>query len=343
MSGSAASSPSSPVSPSPQSSQAPAGAVARKGETPEALVARVNGDLTWGDTYYQQITNPAAWDSKAAKTQDTGGKTHDYYGGKNAPRVDQLKPGMQVQIQQNYGVAVNEDEAKSLIQRGWTYGAPAPDGFEYDRDTGLLKKSRSALKTAVKVAAIAAPISATVATGGAASPWLYATIGGLAGAAPGIVDGDWREALIGGAGGFATGGLVGSTGNIASQTAKQIGVHAAEGAGISAATTAARGGGVGDVLKSGAIGAAGAAAPGIAKNIGTSVGANVAGQTAISAGTGAAAGALNGRQGLVLGAIGGGAGPALNNAAMGNNGAAAQAAALAAQRTPNIYRKAMGY
>jgi hypothetical protein len=214
------------------------GAVSRAATTP-AIDAHIaaNGKPEWGASYWEQMTNPSA-----LREGLENGKPHDYYGGPDAPRVDQLTPKMQQAIRQGYGVSVKEDDAKKLLAQGWQYGQPAPKGFEYDEDSGLLKKKGSAWKTLAKVGIIAGAGAATIATGGAASPALYAAIGAGAGAGLAAVDGGgWKQILTGAAVGGITGGAGGAITNAGLNTAKSVAANAAVGAGTGALTGGKRG------------------------------------------------------------------------------------------------------
>lgn len=246
------------------------GAMSRAENTPkiDAHVA-ANGRPEWGASYWEQMTNPTA-----LREGLENGKPHDYYGGPDAPRVDQLTPKMQNAIRNGYGVSVREDDAKKLIAQGWQYGKPAPKGFEYDEDSGLLKKKGSAWKTLAKVGIIAGAGAATIATGGAASPALAAAIGAGAGAGLAAVDGGgWKSILTGAALGGVTGGAAAGIAGAGLNTAQQIGVNAALGAGTGAIT----GGKQGALI--GAAGGAGGAAIGPATSR-----LSGAGQTAAQAG-----------------------------------------------------------
>ena len=93
--------------------------------------------------------------------------------------------------------------------RGERRGTP-PEGYEYDKKTGELKKKGGGFwKTLGKVGLMAAPIVAAPFTGGAS----LAAIGALSGAASGALNGGgMKGALMGGALGGVTGGLGGGGG-----------------------------------------------------------------------------------------------------------------------------------
>jgi len=330
--GASAASPFTPsASPSVSNGQA-AGAVARTKPTADVTA---HGDPAWGTTYWEQMTNPAAL---ASTTTNETGKAHDYYGGAQAPHVDQLTPQMQAAIKQNYGVSLKEDDVKKLAQRGWQYGMPAPDGYEYDRHTGLLQQHHGIGGKIVKIAAIAAPIAATVLTGGAASPWLYASIAGAAGAAGGAVDGGLKGALIGGALGAASGGLgAGSTGAIAKQTGTQVAKNVAEQAALGATGGLLQGGGAKGALLGAGFGAASAGASGLAGQAAPAaapLAARVAAQSAAQAGVGALGG---GTKGALMGAINGTTGQLFNSGATQTADKRRQLYSLMAQRAAPIY------
>jgi hypothetical protein len=295
-------------------------------------VAEANGKPEWGTTYWEQMTNPAA----LAEGLE-GGKPHDYYGGTEAPRVDQLTPKMQTAIKNAYGVQLkSEDEIKKVVATGWSYGKPAPKGYEYDEDTGLLKKKGSVWKKIAKAGIIAGGLIATIATAGAATPALLAAIGAGTGAAAGAIDGGWKGALVGGALGAVGGGVAGSTASSAvatsaSQVAKNVGTQAA----LGAAGSLAQGGGIKGALIGAGTGAAGGAASFGAGAL-APAGSSVARQAVTQAGMQAAVGGLQGRQGLINGAIYGGLAGGLNNAATSTNKRTAAAGQLG-QRSQGIY------
>jgi hypothetical protein len=80
-----------------------------------------------------------------------------------------------------------------------------PEGYEYDKKTGELKKKGSSIwKKIGKAAIIGGAGVATAMTGGAAAP----LIGIAAGMGTGAIDGGLKGALMGGAMGGLTGGLV---------------------------------------------------------------------------------------------------------------------------------------
>lgn len=227
------------------------------------------GKPEYGETYWEQVTN-APSSTNARK----------YEGGKSAPMVDQLTPKMRGAIQQNYGVdgRLKEDEVKELVKSGWQYGMPAPKDFEYDDDTGLLKKKGSVWKTIGKVAIIAGAAAASIATAGAASPWLAVALGAGAGAGVGAIDNGWKGALIGAGTGALTGGVgAGLT---------QAGVNQAGQALAQAGTGAALGGmqgGAKGALLGGIAGGGGAAIGGIGNQM-AKAGAPMYGQAAANAG-----------------------------------------------------------
>jgi hypothetical protein len=101
----------------------------------------------------------------------------------------------------------------------------APEGMEYDKETGQLKKKGSSIwKKIGKGAIIGGGLLATALTGGAASPALMAAIGAGTGAGVGAIDGGWKGALMGAGMGAATAGIGGGG---AGATAGQIGKQAA--------------------------------------------------------------------------------------------------------------------
>jgi hypothetical protein len=107
-------------------------------------------------------------------------------------------------------------------------GGKAPEGYEYDKKTGELKKKGSSVwKKIGKGAIIGGAALATAMTGGAASPALMAAIGAGAGAGVGAIDGGWKGALMGAGMGAATGGLGGGIGGAAGGAAGQAGKAAA--------------------------------------------------------------------------------------------------------------------
>lgn len=272
----------------------------------------VGGSPDLGTSYWEQLTNaPQRRDNMQRPVKAT-----PYGGGLHAPTLEQLDLDRQSKIRQYYGIDphLEEEEVKGLADKGWVYGQAAPQGYHYN-DDGLLEKNVSKWKTVGRIAAIAAPIAATVATGGAASPWLVAAIGAGAGAANGALNGGgWRGALtgaaIGGVGGYAGaggfGGAAGSTGASAAQaTGSQIARDAVVKAGIGAAQSAANGGGVKGALLGAGAGAAGA---GVA---GATAAAPLAARVAAQAGTNAAFGAARGGvPGALQGAAAGAAGAA---------------------------------
>jgi hypothetical protein len=122
--------------------------------------------------------------------------------------------------QQSEAQAKQRDQIMRAIDediRGENRGGPAPDGFEYDKKTGQLKKKGTPMwKKIAKVAAIAAPIVAAPFTGGAS----LALIGAASGAASGALNGGGvKGALLGGALGGATAGLGGGIGGGAASKA----------------------------------------------------------------------------------------------------------------------------
>lgn len=227
------------------------------------------GKPEYGESYWEQVTN--------APSSST---PREYKGGKSAPMVDQLTPKMRGAIQNNYGVdgRLKEDDVKELVASGWQYGQPAPKDYEYDDDTGLLKKKGSVWKTIGKVAIIAGAAAASIATAGAASPWLAVALGAGAGAGVGAIDNGWKGAALGGLTGAATGGLgAGLT---------QVGVNQAgqalAQAGAGAALGGVQGGGKGALL-GGLAGGGAAAIPAIGQQM-AKAGAPMYGQAAAQAG-----------------------------------------------------------
>ncbi len=270
------------------------------------------GSPDYGVSYWEQLTNsPQRRDANYVPV-----KAAPYGGGSNAPTINQLDLERQSKIRQYYGVdpSLGQDDAQKLTQQGWVYGQKAPSGYHYN-DDGLLTKDGSVWKTIGRVAAIAAPIAATIATGGAASPWLVAAIGAGAGAANSALNGgNWKQDLIGaglgglggyaGAGGFGGGaaGAAGGAANAAQTTGVDIAKQAAIKAGIGAAQGAVSGGGVGGALLGAGAGAAGAGVTGLTAT------APLAARIAAQAGTSAAFGAAkNGAQGAIQGAASGAA------------------------------------
>jgi hypothetical protein len=168
-----------------------------------------------------------------------------YTGGQMPPRPQELSPKMQEQlyITGGIGTTIGEEQGKELQRLGWIYGRAAPRGYAYDSN-GVLQKKRGIWSQVGQVAGIAAPIIATIATAGAASPWLAASIAGAAGVAGAKLQGaSWKNALITGAVSAGTAGLgaapVGRTTQILGQ------------AGINAGGTLAQGGSPTDALLAG--------------------------------------------------------------------------------------------
>lgn len=246
------------------------------------------------------------WGSLASAADPRMDKS-DYKTGSLPPRPDQLTRRMQAMLRASQGVDdLNEKDGQALIKTGWTYGQPAPKGYEYD-ENGVLNKKGNVWKAIGKAALIAAPVAATIATGGVASPWLAAAIGGAAGVGAAKLGGaSWKQALIAGGIGAATGGIGASSLGTAAKTAAQTGVGAAggvaQGGGAKGALLGAAGGAASAIPSGGA----GQVASATAKTTGG--GMNTLTQTLIQAGIGAAAGGVTGgAKGAALGAAGGAA------------------------------------
>lgn len=157
---------------------------------------------------------------------------------------------------------LSEAEAMRLVQSGWQYGDPAPPTFRYN-DHGLLEHiDRTVWDNVAQYGSLAVPAIATVATGGAASPWLIAAASGMTAAMTQGGKG-WKEMLKAGLIGGATGGLGSGIANSALNTTAKIGAQA----GLGAASGAIQGGGRGALLG----GLAGGGAAGIGQ-IGTQMG-----------------------------------------------------------------------
>jgi hypothetical protein len=140
---------------------------------------------------------------------------------------------------------LSEAEAMHLMQSGWQYGDPAPPTFRYN-DHGLLEHiDRTVWDNVAQYGSLAVPAVATIATGGAASPWLMAATAGITGA---MTQGGrgWKEMLKAGLVGGATGGLGGSIANSGLSTTAKIGAQA----GLGAASGGIQGGTRGALLGS---------------------------------------------------------------------------------------------
>lgn len=126
------------------------------------------------------------------------------------------------------------DDTKSLQAQGWTWGQPAPQGYEYTSD-GLLAKSPTFWsrvgKPLAESAGTAGALYATGLTAGGASPWLAAAVGGGSGALRGAATNGAKGAFLGGAlgaaGGYAGASLQGA--NLAAKLGTQTGLGAAQG------------------------------------------------------------------------------------------------------------------
>lgn len=141
------------------------------------------------------------------------------YGGQNpatayaSGMIDQSRLGnMSKQAQERQAIM-------GALGGGGMAGGQPPEGYEYDKKTGQLKKKGGGFwKKLGKIGAIVGGGIATAMTGGAASPLLAAAIGAGSGALAGGIDGGWKGALTGGALGGLTGGIgAGSAGTVAKQ------------------------------------------------------------------------------------------------------------------------------
>jgi hypothetical protein len=226
-----------------------------------------------------------------------------------APTNAQMSPALADSIRAAGGIdreQMTPAEQQQLAQSGWVYGDPAPPNFRYD-ETGLLQHVRpSGWERAAQYGALAVPIVATVATGGAASPWAMAALSGASGAySTGVGGGSnadmWRAGLTG----AATGGLGSGIAQSGLNTGQQVGAQAALGAGSGAVSGGSKG-----ALLGGLTGAGGAAAGQLA-GYQAAQGASKTQQLMTQAGIQAAlGGATGGTPGALVGAGQG----ALNNA-----------------------------
>jgi hypothetical protein len=172
---------------------------------------------------------------------------------------------------------LSEVEAMRLAQSGWQYGDPAPPTFRYN-DHGLLEHiDRTVWDNVAQYGSLAVPAVATIATGGAASPWLMAATAGVTGA---MTQGEkgWKEMLKAGLVGGATGGIGGGIANSGLNTATKIGAQA----GLGAAAGGIQGGSRGALL--GGLAGGGAAGIGQIGNQMTQAGAPMYGRAAAQAG-----------------------------------------------------------
>jgi hypothetical protein len=241
------------------------------------------------NTYWGQLISGPP--STVVKNPRTGG---EYKGGQLAPTPGTLSHAQQRALFSSGGTAVTEEDGQKLQAMGWTYGQPAPEGYHYS-EHGILEKDVSGWKRAGQIAGIALPIVATVATAGAASPWLAAAVGGAAAMGGAKLQGaSWKQALI--AGGLGAAGAGVGAANIGT------GARIATQAGIGAAGGALQGGGARGALLGAAGAGAGAAAPAVAQAI-TPQTASAAQRAMTQAGVNAAVGgAFGGRQGALTAA-----------------------------------------
>lgn len=262
------------------------------------------------------------WGQLALSENPLRGAKSSYKGGSLPPTMEQLTRPMQAYLRATQGLADNltEKDGQALGKTGWSYGQPAPHGYEYD-DTGILKKKGSVWKKVGQAALIGGALAATIATEGAASPWLMAAVGAGTGLASAKLGGaSWKQALLG----AAIGGVTGGVGASSLSTATKVGTQAAAGA----VGGAASGGGIKGTLLGAGIGAATAGAgasdeaqtvrSGVA-DVANKVGGGTVGttltQTLLKASVGAANGyAQGGAAGAAIGAVGGAAGASQNPA-----------------------------
>jgi hypothetical protein len=208
-----------------------------------------------------------------------------------------------------YPTGVNIDElsdyeAQRLVESGWKYGDPAPPTFRYN-ENGLLEHiDRTVWDNVAQYGSLAVPVVATIATGGAASPWLMAAAGGITGAMS-AGNGNWKDMLRAGTIGGVTGGAGAGIANSGLTTGTKI---AAQGA-IGAGTGAIQNGGKGALL--GGVTGAGGAAAGQLANQQAASGVGRTQQLMTQAGIQSALGGLSGG---VPGAVVGAGQGAANNA-----------------------------
>jgi hypothetical protein len=250
-----------------------------------------------GSTYYESLINSTPNPTAIP-----------FEGGRMPPRAENLTGDMLANIRGRQGIdedGITDYDVKKLTESRWQYGMPAPGGFHYD-EHGLLKKNSDHWATAGKVAAVALPVAATIATGGAASPWLYASIGGVTGAGLAAGQGgSWKDILLGAGVGAGTGYAGAKIGGSGLNAGQQIAAQGALGAG----TGALQGGGKGALI-GGITGAGGAAAGQIGQQQ-AAAGASRTQQIMTQAGIQSALGGMTGgAQGALLGAGQG----AVNNA-----------------------------
>lgn len=94
-----------------------------------------------------------------------------------------------------------EKAFQSVTGQAWPHG----EGVVIDQGGAHAHKDQSVLSKVAKIASIAAPLAATIFTGGAASPWLVGALGAGTGALSGATNGGgWKGALKAGAIGGAT-------------------------------------------------------------------------------------------------------------------------------------------
>jgi hypothetical protein len=119
--------------------------------------------------------------------------------------------------QQMAADAEKEAQQRAIIMRALDndisgqHQGPPPDGYEYDKKTGQLKKKGSGIWGKIgKAALIAGSIGLTAATAGAASPLIPLAVGAGTGALTGAMNGGGvKGALLGAGLGAATGGIGG--------------------------------------------------------------------------------------------------------------------------------------
>lgn len=155
-----------------------------------------------------------------------------YQGGAVPPTPQQMTPAMQAELYRSGGTSdhLSPGQVKTLQQAKWSYGQPAPHGFIYNSD-GILVHKESVGHQIASVALQAAPIIATVATGGAAAPWLMASIAGGTGVAGARLAGaSWKQSFIAGGLAAASTGLASAPVSQTTQLAGQTGIGMAGGA-----------------------------------------------------------------------------------------------------------------